>query len=152
MALGEYRPPNQINSDEDKYGKGKLSFTKVQIVYALIGVLLGGIVFLILNMTKIMLFQVIGVISIVIGLVGGVAIGGMTLPNSKYLSGGGLRIDMYLRRKASKKFLKRKKVLYCNNINRDDITVVYRSRHNYAKDGEVGTKSLLEDFRSMFGG
>lgn len=152
MALGEYRPPNQISSDEDKYGKGKLSFTKVQILYAVIGLCLGGALFFVLNLTGIMLFQVIGAVSILLGIVAGVAIGGMSLPNSKYLSGGGLRIDMFLKRKAAKKFSKKKKVMYCSGIDRDDITVTYRSKHNYAKDGEVGSRSLLEDFRSMFGG
>lgn len=152
MALGEYRPPNQINSDEDKYGKGRLSFTKTQLGYAFVGLLMGGGIFAVLNATGIMLFQVIGVLSIILGLVGGVALGGMTRPNSKYLRGGGLRIDMYLKQKLKKKFSKKKRVLYCKNIDRNNITVTYRSKHNYAKDGDAGLKGLLEDFKSMFGG
>jgi len=152
MALGEYRPPNQISSDEDKYGKGRLSFTKTQILYAVIGLLFGGGIFAVLNTTGLMLFQVIGVLTIVLGLVGGIAIGGMTLPDSKYLRGGGLRIDMFLKRKIAKKFSKRKHVLFCSNIDRDNITVTYHKKHNYADDGDAGSKGLLEDFRSMFGG
>lgn len=148
MALGEYRPPNQINSDEDKYGYGRIAFTKIQIVYAICGLGIGFCIFFLLNLTGLMLFRILGIIAIVIGIITGVAMGGLNLPASKYLSGGGLRVDLYIRRKLEKKYKKSKKVVYTKNIDRDKLTV-YRSKRNYSEDGN---SNILMDIKSMFGG
>ena len=144
MALGEYRPPNQIGKDEDKYWK----FTKIQILYALVGGVVGLLVLSLLWMTGFILFRVIGILIFLFLLIAGVAIGGLVIPDSKYLSGGGLRVDYYLIRKFKKKFLKRKKVVYTRNIDRDKL-VLYRSRGS-AYDGQKST--LMDDIRQMFGG
>ena len=149
MALGEYRPPNQINTDEDKYGYGRITFTKIQILYALVGFGVGFLIFSLLNKTHLALFQILGIVIIIILTLAGIAIGGLTLPNSKYLAGGGLRIDLYIFRKLKKKLMKQKHVVYCRNIDRDKL-VSYRGKYNYA-DSE-GSQSLLQDLKSMFGG
>lgn len=148
MALGEYRPPNQINSDEDKYGYGRITFTKVQILYAIIGLFAGLLIFIVLNLTGLIIFRILGVVIIVAGVLGGVAIGGLTIPNSKYLKGGGLRIDKYLIRKLKKKFLRSQHVVYTSNIDRDKL-VTYRSKQ-INNTGE--STNILQDIRSMFGG
>ena len=135
--LGEYRPPNQINKDEDKYGYGRIAFTKIQIVYGVIGLLLG-----------LLLFAVLGGILAVVATVGGTLIGGLTFPARRYLNGGGLRIDQYLIRKAKKKFLKRYHVVYTRNVDRDRL-VSYRTVNIKNTDEKP---SLLQDIKQMFGG
>lgn len=143
MALGEYRPPNQINNDEDKYWK----LTKTQIIYAVGGLFGGLLVFFILNTTGLLPLRILGILFTIICVAGGVAIGGLTIPNSKYLKGGGLRVDKYLIRKLKKRFQKKYHVLYTKNIDRDAM-VLYRSRGSY----DSGKTSFLDDLKSMFGG
>lgn len=129
MALGEFRPPSQVDKDEDKYGKGKLSFTKIQILYAAIGFLVGALVFLFLSMFKLTILNILGAVIIVINVLFGVFIGSAIIPENKYLSGAGLRYDMYIKRLIMRKFDKSKHNLYTNNINRDKI-VSYKSDIN----------------------
>lgn len=143
MALGEYRPPNQINNDEDKYWK----LTKTQIIYAVMGLALGLLVFSLFNAMGIVILRILGVIFTILLVCAGIAIGGLTIPNSKYLRGGGLRMDKYLIRKIKKRFMKRYHVLYTKNINRDKI-VFYQPKVQTNQEN----RSLLEDFKSMFGG
>lgn len=143
MALGEYRPPNQINKDEDKYWK----LTKTQIMYGICGLMIGIPVFLLLRLTQIIMMQILGAVFVFILVVFGVAVGGLNIPDSKYLKGGGLRMDKYLIRKVKKKLLKRYHVVYTRNIDRDRI-VFYQSK---AVVGEE-KPSLIEDLKSMFGG
>lgn len=143
MALGEYRPPNQIHNDEDKYWK----FTKTQIIYSIVGLFLGLIVFFVLGATGLVVFKILGALLTIIFIAVGIAIGGLTIPNSKYLTGGGLRVDKYLFRKIKKKFLKKKKIVYTRNIDRDKL-VTYRSASSLGDDGP----NFFEDLKSMFGG
>lgn len=143
MALGEYRPPNQINNDEDKYWK----LTKTQILYAIGGLVIGMPVFLIANMTGIVILKILAVLFVLSFIILGIAVGGLTIPNSKYLKGGGLRMDKYLIRKIKKRYVKRYKVLYTRNIDRDKI-VFYQPK---TQTGEEKV-SLWEDIKSMFGG
>lgn len=143
MALGEYRPPNQINNDEDKYWK----LTKTQIIYAVMGLAIGLLVFSLFNAMGIVILKILGVIFTILLVCAGVAIGGLTIPNSKYLRGGGLRMDKYLIRKIKKRFMKRYHVLYTKNINRDKI-VFYQPKVQTSQE----KRSLLEDLKSMFGG
>ena len=146
MALGEYRPPNQINKDEDKYGYGRIAFTKIQILYALIGLFVGLLIFWILGLTGLLIFKILGGLLTAVCVAAGVVIGGLTLPSKRYLSGGGLRIDLYLIRKLKKKFNKKYHVVYTRNIDRDSF-VSYRSNGAL----QEGKTSLLEDLKSMFG-
>lgn len=151
MALGEYRPPNQINSDEDKYGYGRISFTKIQILYIAIAFVIGMGVLFLLSRTHIVILTIIGVAIVVALCICAVIFGGATLPNSKYLSGGGLRVDMYVFRKLRKKLSRKNKVLYCRNINRDSMKS-YRENYNYRKDGEENKTSVFEDIKQLLGG
>ena len=146
--LGEYRPPNQINKDEDKYGYGRIAFTKIQIVYGVIGLLLGLLLFAVLSLTGAIFFKILGGILAVVATVGGTLIGGLTFPARRYLNGGGLRIDQYLIRKAKKKFLKRYHVVYTRNVDRDRL-VSYRTVNIKNTDEKP---SLLQDIKQMFGG
>ncbi len=148
MALGEYRPPNQINRDEDKYGYGRFTFTKIQILYAIIGLLLGLGLLSILSLTGLMFFKIFGGLLTLMLVIAGILIGGLTIPNKNYLAGGGLRIDMYIIRKVKKKFMKKYHVLYCKNIDRDKI-VDYRTVSQ--TDDDEKKPSLLADIKSMFG-
>ncbi len=145
MALGEYRPPNQINKDEDKYGYGRITFTKIQILYGILGLMLGIFLFSILSMTGMMFFKILGGLITVMLVAAGILAGGLVLPERKYLSGGGLRVDMYLIRKLKKKYMKKYHVLYCRNIDKDKL-VSYRTVTE--KDQK---NSVLSDLKSMFG-
>lgn len=146
MALGEYRPPNQINNDEDKYWK----FTRIQLLYGGAGLLLGLPGLLIVSAFGIVILKILAIVFTLIFIAVGIAIGGFNIPPTKYLAGGGLRMDKYLFRKFKKKFLKRNHILYTKNIDRDKL-VSYRpaSRNDENKSGFA---LFMEDFKSMFGG
>lgn len=114
MALGEYRPPNQITKDEDKYWK----LTKIQIIYALVGLLLGVGCLKILGSFHVTFLTLLGVVLLVLFVIAGVALGGITIMDRYYLKGGGLRMDQYLWRLIRKRFPSHRNI-YTNNINRD---------------------------------
>ena len=114
MNLGEYRPPNQINKDEDKYWK----FTKIQIIYMLAGFMIGAFLFRIIFLLHVIFFNILAILICLILVAAGAFIGGVSRSTSAYLDGGGLRYDKYLFRKLKKKAKKR--VIYTNNIDRDN--------------------------------
>ena len=58
MNLGEYRPPNQINKDEDKYWK----FTKIQIIYMLAGFMIGAFLFRIISLLHVIFFNILAIL------------------------------------------------------------------------------------------
>ena len=146
MALGEYSPPTQINNEEDKYWK----FTRIQLLYGGAGLLLGVPGLLIVSAFGIVILKILAIVFTLIFIAVGIAIGGFNIPQTKYLAGGGLRMDKYLIRKFKKKFLKRNHILYTKNIDRDKL-VSYRpaSRNDGNKSGIA---LFMEDFKSMFGG
>ena len=150
MALGEYRPPNQIAKDEDKYWK----LTKPQLVYVGIGLFVGFGIFSLLAATNITFLKILGVVLTLVCAIGGGFIGGFTIPNVKYLKGGGLRLDRYLLKKVEKRFNKRKRLLYTRNIDRDNQVIPYVSITEKESERRDKPKvpSLLETFKEMFGG
>ena len=135
MALGEYRPPNQITKDEDKYWK----LTKTQIIYVLVGLMLGAAVLKLLSSFHVGFLTLLGVVILAIFVVAGAALGGITIMDKYYLRGGGLRLDQYLWRRIKKKFPS-KRQLYTNNINRD--------KNPFIK--EQTQKSPLENLIDLF--
>lgn len=124
MALGEFRPPNQIDKDEDKYGKGQFTFTKIQILYGVIGLMLGFVIFSVFRIFHIGILTLLGVVIILCLVCFGLFLGGYVIPEKNYLKGGGLRLDKYVFRMIKKRFLKKNKVLYTQNIDRHKA--VYR--------------------------
>ncbi len=147
-SLGEYRPPNQIANDEDKYWK----LTKTQLIYVGIGLIVGFLVFSILNMFHIVFLRILGVVLCLMLAICGGFIGGFTIPNSRYLKGGGLRIDVYIRFWFNKRYSKKKKrVLYTQNINRGKDTIPYITEAELEKKEDVQV-SLFDMLREMFGG
>lgn len=124
MALGEFRPPNQIDKDEDKYGKGQFSFTKIQILYAVLGLMLGFCILTILRLFHVGILTLLGVVIMLCLVCGGLFLGGYIIPEKQYLKGGGMRLDKYLLRMLKKRYFKKNQVLYTQNIDRD--RVVYR--------------------------
>lgn len=119
MALGEFKPPGAIDKDEDKYGKGRLSFTKIQILYAFIGLFFGFSIYLFLSLFPFRIFHIFGIVLSITLMVFGLLLGSVNIQDKKYLKGGGLRIDMYLIRLILKRFDKKRHVLYTRNIDRD---------------------------------
>lgn len=119
MNLGEYRPPNQINKDEDKYWK----FTKIQIIYMLAGFLIGVFIFRVISILHVTILNIAAIVICVLLVGAGAIIGGVNRSASAYLDGGGLRYDKYLFRKLKKRI--RKRVIYTNNINRDNPDYSY---------------------------
>lgn len=101
-SLGEFRPPNQIDKDEDLYGK----FTKTQLIYIGIGLLIGVFEVRILSCLHITIITIFSVVIAGILMLAGAVIGGVTIGDIYYLKGGGLRIDQYLIRKVKKRFNK----------------------------------------------
>lgn len=150
MALGEYRPPNQIANDEDKYFK----LTKTQLIYVGIGLMIGFLLFSFFNLFPFAFFRILGLVCCLVCAIAGGFIGGFTIPNSKYLRGGGLRMDQYLKRMAIKRFGKKKKVLYTRNINRDREKLPYINKEELEQKEQAGPKeaTLLETLKEMFGG
>lgn len=144
MALGEFRPPNQIDKDEDKYGKGKFIFTKIQILYGFIGLMIGFFVLSIFRMFHIGILTVLGVVITICLVLIGLFVGSYILPEKNYLKGGGMRLDKYMIGKIKKRILKKKRVLYTQNIDRDKV--VYRE---ITVKEETTTKSFFNFLRNI---
>lgn len=125
MNLGEFRPPNQINKDEDKYWK----FTKIQIIYMLAGFLIGVLIFRVIALLHIIILNIAAIIICVLLVGTGAIIGGVNRSSTAYLDGGGLRYDKYLFRKIKKRV--RKRVIYTNNIDRDNPDYSYMKSEQY---------------------
>ena len=132
--LGEYRPPNQINKDEDKYWK----LTKVQIGYLLVGLFLGIGILNFLSMFQIVFLKILGWVILFLLLFGCFLLGTVPIPNEKYLKGGGLRLDQYLFR-LIKKRMKKNRVIYTRYI---DDSCLYKKQEQ--------TSSILDNLKSLF--
>lgn len=108
--LGVYKKPPQLQ-DEDKYGP----FTKTQIVYIVVTLLLCAGIFL---FSKMFYLEIVGM-AIDMLLIEIAFLMNCKMPSEKYLFGGGIKIETLLLRIVKKK-LKKYKVIFVKNYKKEN--------------------------------
>lgn len=101
--IGKYKTPRKF-TDEDKWFRW---FTKKQVLYIGISLSLAFAIFAVMQACKLTL---IGAMIAVILVFAGFGIPRFDMPSDKYLLGGGMPLELIIKRILIKKFIQKKKI------------------------------------------